>query len=187
MSRDFRKEAFAQKSFAVAENFKPQLCSLPRFLGRLRKVKASIRAVTNPNKRMYRYDNTIVNVQGRIIMDMYPLFCRHSVSKHHLKLKQVAKKYLQAGEEKDDVKYTEINGLQDGDALTRKRLAHYCVQDSFLPVKLMLVLMPDRKAAKQNFIEHYFENSRNGGTIIRYLVNKSKEYNKYFKQVRVVR
>lgn len=127
-----------------------------------------------------------VNVQGRIIMDMYPMFNRHNSGKNRLKLKHVAKKYLQKGEEKDDVQYTEINFLQEGDEITRRRLAKYCVQDSYLPVKLMMVIIPDRKSMQQDFVQYYFESSRLGGTILRYLVNKSKQYNRYFKQVRVV-
>lgn len=159
-----------------------------RFLGRLKKVSASLREVINKNKKMFNFDNQILNVQGRIVMDMYPLMRRHTTGNGNggLKLKTVAQKYLSAGEEKDDVKYTEINALQDGTSTTRKRLAKYCVQDAYLPVKLMLIQMPDRNAFKQNFLEYYFENSRLGGTLLRYLVNKSREYNKYFKQVRVV-
>lgn len=156
------------------------------YLGRLRKIKAFIRPVLNKSKRMYRFDSKIVNCQGRVVMDMYLLFQRHTIGKQVLKLKNVAQQYLQVGEEKDDVKYTEINGLQDGNDITRQRLAKYCVQDSYLPLKLMRVALPDRKTG-QDFMEYYWEQAKCGGTILRYLVNKSRDYNKYFKHVRVVR
>lgn len=151
-------------------------------------MKTSIRPVVNRNKKLYNFDKHLANIQGRVLMDMYPLYIRHylSRSKGALKLKNVAKRFLDKGEEKDDVKFTEINSLQDGDSTTRQRLAKYCVQDSYLPLRLMVVHVPDRKAEHVNFLEYYFTNSQLSGTILRYLVNKSKEYNRYFKQVRVV-
>ncbi|ODM86655.1 DNA polymerase delta catalytic subunit, partial [Orchesella cincta] len=160
------------------------------FMGRLKKIKTTIRPIINQHKQMNRLDKQIVNIQGRIVMDMFPLYVIHDVTRTGVKplaLKSVAKRHLKAGEEKDDVKWTEINTLQNGDSKTRKRLAKYCVQDSFLPIKLMQVQMPDRASAKMDFLQYYFEKSRLGGTILRYLVNKSRDYDKYFKQVRVQR
>ncbi|CAL8068887.1 unnamed protein product [Orchesella dallaii] len=173
-----------------AENFYHEFEEARRFafLGRLKKVRATIRPILNHHKRMNKLDKQVVNVQGRIVMDMFPLYFIHDTKRSGVKplsLKSVAKRHLQEGEEKDDVKYTEINDLQNGDSKSRNRLAKYCVQDSFLPVKLMRVQMPDRVSERMDFLQYYWDKARLGGTILRYLVNKSRDYDRYFKQVRV--
>ncbi|KAJ7274216.1 ribonuclease H-like domain-containing protein [Mycena rebaudengoi] len=38
---------------------------------------------------------------------------------------------------KEDLDYTTINSLQDGDGETRRRLAVYCMKDTYLPMKLI--------------------------------------------------
>ena len=63
-----------------------------RFLGRLKKVKASVRPIVNGNKKMYTFDSHVVNSQGCIVMDMYPLYARHESfgGKNFLKLRHVS-------------------------------------------------------------------------------------------------
>ncbi|ODM94277.1 DNA polymerase delta catalytic subunit [Orchesella cincta] len=110
------------------------------FMGRLKKIKTTIRPIINQHKQMNRLDKQIVNIQGRIVMDMFPLYVIHDVTRTGVK-----------------------------------------------PLALKSVQMPDRASAKMDFLQYYFEKSRLGGTILRYLVNKSRDYDKYFKQVRVQR
>ena len=44
-------------------------------------------------------------------------------------------------EQKEEVHYSVITTLQNGDEFTRRRLAVYCIKDAYLPLRLMEKLM----------------------------------------------
>ena len=52
---------------------------------------------------------------------------------------QVSTHFL--GEQKEDVHYSQITVLQNGNADTRRRLAVYCLKDAYLPQRLLDKLM----------------------------------------------
>lgn len=54
-------------------------------------------------------------------------------------LNAVSYHFLQ--EQKEDVQYKDITGLQNGNAQTRRRLAVYCLKDAYLPLRLLDKLM----------------------------------------------
>lgn len=119
---------------------------------------------------------------------MYPIIVRHDKLNHgrgYYKLSSVAKRYLNKTEEKQDVAYTEIEGLQHGNSTTRNRMARYCLQDSVIPYLLLFEPVPFRRETI-TYLDLYFIRSRIGGPPLRYLLNKSVSYNEYFKQVRIV-
>jgi DNA polymerase elongation subunit (family B) len=157
-------------------------------MGRIKNMKSRIRLIENRIKKVHPYDEYAVNIQGRVIMDMYPVLVRHdsrSNGRGHFTLSAVAKRYLNRSEAKQDVHYTEINDLQHGDPSTRKRLAEYCLQDSMIPFLLLFEPTPCRSDVVR-LMELYMRRSHIGGNLLRYLFNKSMSYNDYFKQVRVV-
>jgi len=75
--------------------------------------------------------------------------------------------------------------LQTGDSQSRAILASYCVQDSFLPFKLIHLDIPNRPG-RGDFIQYYLDKSKSGGNLVRYLANKSMDYEEFAKRLRVV-
>ena len=79
-----------------------------------------------------------VAVHGRCVVDMFSVI----VDGHKLRsysLDAVSYHFLK--ERKDDVHHSIIAELQAGDAMTRRRLAMYCLKDAVLPIRLMERLM----------------------------------------------
>jgi len=80
------------------------------YFGRLKHVKTSVREVRNTYKRMNYNDETYVQIAGRIVFDMLPLFLRHDRGPHGkggFKLNSVSTRHL-SNLAKDDVAYTDI-------------------------------------------------------------------------------
>ena len=105
-------------------------------LGRLKYVKSKIKENFFQNQTNSFFRLKRINIPGRFQMDLLPYLRGHpnyklrsyslnSVSYHFLKL------------QKEDVKYSEIGKLQNGNQETRRRLAQYCLKDSILPLKLI--------------------------------------------------
>jgi DNA polymerase delta subunit 1 len=74
--------------------------------------------------------------------------------------------YQRAGEQKEDVHYSIITELQNGNAETRRRLAVYCLKDAYLPQRLMDKLMC--------FI-NYTEMARVTGVPFNYLISRGQQ------------
>lgn len=70
------------------------------------------------------------------------------------------------GEQKEDVHYSIITELQNGNAETRRRLAVYCLKDAYLPQRLMDKLMC--------FI-NYTEMARVTGVPFNYLISRGQQ------------
>lgn len=79
-----------------------------------------------------------MNFEGRIQLDML-MHMHREIKLSSYTLNNVSFHFL--NEQKEDVHHTQIQGLQEGDAESRKRLAVYCLKDSQLPLKLMQKLM----------------------------------------------
>lgn len=73
---------------------------------------------------------------------------------------------LFTGEQKEDVHYSIITELQNGNAETRRRLAVYCLKDAYLPQRLMDKLMC--------FI-NYTEMARVTGVPFNYLISRGQQ------------
>ena len=69
-------------------------------------------------------------------------------------------------EQKEDVPHTIISTLQDGNETTRRRLAIYCIKDSYLPLKLMEKLMS---------FYNYTEMARVTGVPFSYLLRRGQQ------------
>ncbi|RWR98569.1 DNA polymerase delta catalytic subunit-like protein, partial [Dinothrombium tinctorium] len=94
------------------------------FLGRLRNVRSVA--------------SKYANLNGRVQVDVLQIVKRDHKLRSY-KLNAVAEHFL--NEKKDDVKFTEIAGLQHGTDADRARLAQYCMQDSRLVFRLHSKLM----------------------------------------------
>ncbi|KAJ7258094.1 ribonuclease H-like domain-containing protein [Mycena haematopus] len=110
------------------------------YLGRLRGVRAT--AERPPaNKRW----GVAPILAGRLQLDTLQYFQEGDMERTTTKrtsdggprcdLNTVSLEFL--GEEKEDVKFTEINALQAGGPETRKKLAVYCLKDIYLPLRLL--------------------------------------------------
>ena len=70
------------------------------------------------------------------------------------------------GEQKEDVHYSIITELQNGNAESRRRLAVYCLKDAYLPQRLMDKLMC--------FI-NYIEMARVTGVPFNFLLSRGQQ------------
>ncbi|KAH8741198.1 DNA polymerase delta catalytic subunit [Cryptosporidium ryanae] len=109
------------------------------------------------------HDSKQINIEGRILWDLLETIRREHKLKSY-SLNYVSTHFLK--EQKEDVHYSMIRGLQDGNPETRKRVAVYCLKDSLLPLRLMkhLKLFP-------NIIEM----ARVTGTTIDILLNRGQQ------------
>ncbi|KAK6590295.1 DNA polymerase delta catalytic DNAQ-like 3 exonuclease RN fold [Cryptosporidium xiaoi] len=109
------------------------------------------------------HDSKQINIEGRILWDLLETIRReHKLKSYSLNF--VSTHFLK--EQKEDVHYSMIRGLQDGNPETRRRVAIYCLKDSLLPLRLMkhLKLFP-------NIIEM----ARVTGTTIDILLNRGQQ------------
>ncbi|CAH1125416.1 unnamed protein product [Ceutorhynchus assimilis] len=103
------------------------------FLGRLLNVRSQIKETTTQTKIGKRTYKTI-NFEGRVPYDMF-LVTKRDFKLRSYTLNSVCQEIL--GEQKEDVHYSIITDLQNGDEQTRRRLAVYCLKDADLPVRLI--------------------------------------------------
>ena len=73
--------------------------------------------------------------KGRVLIDMYKYIRNQKNNRPNNKLEEVAKAYL--NESKENIHYSEIPKLHEGDEITRRKLAVYCLKDAWLPLCLM--------------------------------------------------
>lgn len=107
-------------------------------------------------------EKKVVRAPGRLIFDVLEV-ARREFKLHSYSLNAVCAAFLD--EQKEDVHYSEMERLFEGNAETRKRLGVYCIKDSFLPLKLI---------AKKNLFVNYCELSRVTGVPFDYLVNRGQ-------------
>ncbi|KAM0687236.1 DNA-directed DNA polymerase delta, partial [Conglomerata obtusa] len=103
-----------------------------------------------------------VEIDGRIIFDMFHVI-RKDFNLRSYTLNSVSIHFL--GEQKEDVPYSSMRMLQEGDEETRKRIATYCLKDTMLPLRLLF---------KLNVLANYTEMSRVTGVPIEYLSSRGQ-------------
>lgn len=103
------------------------------FLGRMLNIRSVVKETVNQTKVGRRTFKT-VNFEGRVAYDMLVVMKRDFKLRSYT-LNNVSKEIL--GEQKEDVHYSIITDLQNGDDQTRRRLAVYCIKDAELPMRLL--------------------------------------------------
>lgn len=125
-------------------------------LGRSQK-SVKVRDVTFSSKQMGSSAFKEVDMEGRLIFDLYQIIRREYKLRSYT-LNSISVHFL--GEQKEDVPYYEIKKLQNGDRDTRKRIASYCLKDTYLPLRLF---------HKLNIVMNHAELSRVMGVPISYI------------------
>jgi DNA polymerase delta subunit 1 len=91
-------------------------------LSRLQNKAASVRSVNLSSKQMGTHENKEVNLEGRVLFDMFQVILReHKLSSYTLN--NVSYEFLK--EQKEDVHHTMISELFIKNQYTRRRLAVY--------------------------------------------------------------
>ncbi|KAG5861433.1 hypothetical protein JTB14_000469 [Gonioctena quinquepunctata] len=103
------------------------------YLGRLLEVGSVVKETVTQTKIGRRTFKSI-NFDGRVPYDMLVVMKRDFKLRSYT-LNSVCTEIL--GEQKEDVHYSIITDLQNGDDQTRRRLAVYCLKDAELPLRLL--------------------------------------------------
>ncbi|KAJ8919492.1 hypothetical protein NQ315_002113 [Exocentrus adspersus] len=106
-------------------------------LGRLLNVRSEVKETVTQTKIGRRTYKTI-NFEGRVPYDML-LVMKRDFKLRSYTLNSVCQEIL--GEQKEDVHYSIITDLQNGDDQTRRRLAVYCIKDAELPLRLLSTVL----------------------------------------------
>lgn len=106
------------------------------------------------------FDAKDISIDGRLIFDLLHIIRRdhrlrsyslNSVSYHFLK------------EQKEDVSHSSMNTLQNGTRETRRRIASYCLRDTYLPMRLfdkLNILINNSELARATHVPIEFFSSR---------------------------
>ena len=108
------------------------------YLSRLSHVPSKVRHKQTKVKGFMNRDTIDINLEGRIILDMYTYLIRE-IKLRSYSLNNVSFQYL--GEQKEDVHYSLISKLWKQNEYTRRRLAIYCMKDAYLPLRLMDIFL----------------------------------------------
>lgn len=134
-------------------------------IGRIPGLYSSVRKRTFESNQSGARESFTIEIWGRFIMDMYEVISTNPTYKFRsYSLNSVSKHFL--SDQKEDVHYSQINNLQNGDSSSRRTLAVYCLKDAELPVLLMKKLMT---------ITQLIEMSRVTGVPITYLLSKGQQ------------
>ncbi|KII69447.1 DNA polymerase delta catalytic subunit [Thelohanellus kitauei] len=132
-------------------------------IGRIKSEASRVRSTTFQNRAFGRRDNKSVNISGRLQLDVYQILLREHKLRSYT-LNNVSFHFL--GEQKEDVAYSIITDLQNGDEYSRRRLAVYCLKDSYLPIRLLDKLM---------IITNHVEMSRVTGVPLNFLITRGQQ------------
>ena len=108
------------------------------FLSRIITTQSKVKHKTSKVKGFMNRDNIDINIEGRIILDMYTYVLREQKLRSY-SLNNVSFQFL--GEQKEDVHHSLITTLWQQNEYTRRRLGVYCMKDAYLPLKLADHLM----------------------------------------------
>lgn len=101
-------------------------------LGRSERLSQSV-ARSQASSGFGAFDTRDITIDGRLIFDLF-----HTIRRDHklrsYSLNSVSFHFL--GEQKEDVSYSSMSGLQNGTKETRRRIASYCLRDTYLPMRL---------------------------------------------------
>ncbi|OZC07811.1 DNA polymerase [Onchocerca flexuosa] len=132
-------------------------------LGRIPSSLSKVREMPLSSKQIGNRTNKVTNVEGRVVFDVIQVILRDYKLRSY-SLNSVSYHFL--CEQKEDVDYSMIADLQNGNAFTRRRLAIYCMKDAYLPLKLLQKLMS---------IINYIEMARVTGVPLDYLLSRGQQ------------
>ncbi|CCC68676.1 hypothetical protein NCAS_0B05920 [Naumovozyma castellii] len=133
------------------------------FFGRLKTVKQEIKDTIFSSKAYGTRESKNINIDGRLQLDLLQ-FAQREYKLRSYTLNAVSAHFL--GEQKEDVHYSIITDLQNGDSETRRRLAVYCLKDAYLPLRLLEKLMG---------LVNYTEMARVTGVPFSYLLSRGQQ------------
>ena len=133
------------------------------YLGRIPTSETKARAVVLQSQQLGKRENLDINIEGRVQFDLI-LVLRRDFKLRSYKLNAVSYHFLQ--EQKEDVHYSIITDLFNGNEQTRRRLAVYCLKDSVLVLKLLDKLM---------CLINYMEMARVTGVPLGYLLTRGQQ------------
>ncbi|KAM3161847.1 DNA polymerase [Lachancea thermotolerans] len=133
------------------------------YFGRLSNVKQEVKESVFSSKAYGTRTSKNINIDGRLQLDLFQ-FVQREYKLRSYTLNAVSAHFL--GEQKEDVHYSIISSLQNGDSETRRRLAVYCLKDAFLPLRLMEKLMA---------LVNYTEMARVTGVPFSYLLSRGQQ------------
>jgi len=108
-------------------------------------------------------ENVETTINGRVIFDLLPYMYRnHKLSSYSLN--SVSAEFL--GQQKEDVHYSIITDLQQGNDSDRRRLAVYCLKDAYLPQQLLNKLF---------IIVNYIEMARVTGVPLNFILTRGQQ------------
>ncbi|EDO07229.1 DNA polymerase B family protein [Babesia bovis T2Bo] len=138
---------------------------LPEFtqLPRITRSKSSVRDIISSNNTMGTFENKEINIEGRILFDVYDLVRRDHKLKSYT-LNYVSFEFLK--QQKEDVHHSTMSKLQLGSAADRRRIASYCLKDSVLPLLLIDKLL---------LLFNYVEMARVTSTPIKMLISRGQQ------------
>ena len=140
-------------------------CQFPGFaqLGRLPGHESSVRDKMFHSAQTGARESKEIDIPGRFILDMLKVIM-HEHKLRYYSLNSVSAHFL--GDQKEDIHYSKIPELQQGDAESRRKLATYCIKDAWLPLRLMQHLM---------ILPNYVEMSRVTGVPLSYLMTRGQQ------------
>ncbi|KZT51942.1 hypothetical protein CALCODRAFT_442347 [Calocera cornea HHB12733] len=138
-------------------------CSKFPFLSRIKNLKTQVKEAHFSSKAYGTHNSKETNMEGRLQLDMLQVMQRDYKLRSYT-LNAVCAEFL--GEQKEEVHHSIITELQNGTAESRRRLAVYCLKDSYLPQRLMDKLM--------SFV-NYTEMARVTGVPFNYLLQRGQQ------------
>ncbi|KZP01626.1 delta DNA polymerase [Calocera viscosa TUFC12733] len=138
-------------------------CGKFPYLSRIKNLKTQVKDAHFSSKAYGTRDSKETPMEGRLQLDMLQVMQRDYKLRSYT-LNAVCAEFL--GEQKEEVHHSIITELQNGTAESRRRLAVYCLKDSYLPQRLMDKLM--------SFV-NYTEMARVTGVPFNYLLQRGQQ------------
>lgn len=101
-------------------------------LGRTDRLCKSFKK-TQASSNFGNIETSDITLEGRMIFDLFHILKREHKLRSY-SLNSVSVHFL--GEQKEDVPYSSMHALQNGDKETRRRIATYCLKDTLLPLRI---------------------------------------------------
>lgn len=133
------------------------------YLGRIKSAQSKVKDTVFSSKAYGRRESKSIVMFGRVQLDMLQVMQRDQKLRSY-SLNAVSAHFL--GQQKEDVHFTIISDLFHGSDDDRRRLAVYCIKDSYLPILLMEKLM---------VLVNYLEMARVTGVPVSYLLTRGQQ------------
>lgn len=133
------------------------------YFSRIKNSKQVVKETSFTSRATGTRESKSINLDGRLQFDMFQ-FIQREYNLRSYTLNAVSANFLE--EQKEDVHYSIITDLQNGDSETRRRLAVYCLKDAYLPLRLMEKLMA---------LVNYTEMARVTGVPFSYLLSRGQQ------------